>query len=209
MMATYLSGSMTPRTKVIVTVLLLVFLGGLGIADFYFSKAGQIANNPGIPSGSGSSVATTSIPSGGVRKQNGPEVAGAIAAAGFTTTDTNDLSFLAQIAGSGAEIKALAILKDGDRAGSVTWIETPKVKSYFIALKEALLSAFSPQMTNLKDQTLQGNAVPVRNYLTFTDPSLSAERLVFIRVRERLYEFHIANGKDDVMNALIETMTTK
>lgn len=202
---------MSSRTKVIVTLLLLVFLGGLGIADFYLSKAPQFASNTAGNSSSVSSVTTTGsgTPIVGVRKQNGPDVAGAIATAGFTTTDTNDLSFLAQIAGSGAEIKALAILKNGDRAGSVTWIESPKVKNYFIALKEALLSAFSPQMKDLKDQTLEGPDVPVRNYLTFMDPSLSAERLVFIRVRERLYEFHIANGKEDIMNTLIDTMTTK
>lgn len=207
---TFLSIRMSPRSKVIVTVILLMFLSGIGAADYYVANGGFPSFNMGTTgSGSTVSVATSSIPRGGVRKQSGPPVEDAIKAAGFTTTDTSDLSFLAQIAGSGTEIHAIAILQNGDRAGSVTWIETPKVKNYFISLKEALLTAFSPQVQGLRDETMQGENMPVRNYLTFLDTSLSTERLVFVRVRERLYEFHIANGKDDVMNALIETVTTK
>ncbi len=204
---------MSQQSKIIVTVILLLFLSGLGVADYAMSNGGLGAFWTTTPTGSGStvSVATSSvsIPVGGVRKQSGPPVEEAIKAAGYTTTATSDLSFLAQIAGSGTEIHALAILQNGDRAGSVTWIETPKVKNYFISLKEALLSAFSSDVRDLKDETLQGANVPVRNMLTFLDTSLSTERLVFIRVRERLYEFHIANGKEDTMNGLIETMTTK
>jgi hypothetical protein len=201
---------MSQRAKIITTILLLIFLGALSIADYYLSSAHVVSENgtsSSVTNGTGSTV--TGSPTGGVKKQNGPDVAQTVDGLGFTTTDTNDLSFLAQIAGSGAQIHAIAVLKDGDRAGSITWIDSTNVKNYFIALKEALLTAFSPQMTDLKDETQQGENMPVRNYLTFLDPTLSTERLVFVRVRERLYEFHIATGKEDIMNALIDAMTTK
>lgn len=205
---------MTTRTKIIVTVLLLIFLCGLGFADYFFSSGGlnDEANGTGGTT-SGALIPDTDteaiLPPGAVRKQSGPPVEQTITDAGFTTGNTNDLSFLSQIAGSGAEIHALAILQNGDRAGAVTWMESPKVKNYFIALKEALLATFSPQVQDLRDETLQGENRPVRNMLTFFDPTLSTERLVFVRVRERFYEFHIAKGKEEAMNALIETMTTK
>ncbi len=197
---------MSSTAKIVTTVILLVFLAGLGVTDYYLSAGHMVANQ----AGSGSTVTPDNgtAPVGGVRKQTGPNVKTALEADGFTTTSTNDLSFLAQI-GSGAQIDALAVLKDGDRAGSVTWIDSPKVKNYFIALKEALLTAFSPEMTDLKDETLRSDNGPVRNYLTFLDPSLSTERLVFVRVRERLYEFHVVIGKEEVMNTLIQSLTTK
>ncbi len=64
-------------------------------------------------------------------------------------------------------------------------------------------------MTDLKDETLRSDTGLVRNYLTFLDPSLSTERLIFVRVRERLYEFHVVTGKEEVMNILIQSLTTK
>jgi hypothetical protein len=204
---------MSPQAKITITVLLLLFLGGLGAADYYLSSGGFpsfASKPPAVDSGSTVSVAPSApIPGGGVAKQSGPGVEETIKTAGFTTTETSDLSFLAQIAGSGSEIHAVAILQNGDRTGSVTWIETPKVKSYFIALKEALLKVFTEKMEGLKDETMQGQNMPVRNVLTFLDTGLSSERLTFVRVRERLYEFHIAKGKEDTMNGLIETITTK
>ena len=48
---------------------------------------------------------------------------------------------------------------------------------------------------------------PTRNLLTFLDPGLSSERIVFVRVRERLYELHVAPGKDDVLFELVEALT--
>lgn len=205
---------MSSRAKIITTVALLVFLGGLGIADYQLSKAPALQDDTVAQTSSTTTTVTTSgsvaaVPTGGVKKQNGPAVADTIAAAGFSTTDSNDLSFLTQIAGSGTTINSLAILKNGDRAGSVTWIESPRVKNIFIALKEALLTAFSSKVQDLKDQTLTPNDGPVRNELTFFDPTLSTERLVFVRVRERLFEFHIVIGKEDTFNPLIEALTAK
>lgn len=191
---------MTQRTKLYTTLGLLVFLGGLGAANYYANGTtltGDVQNSQ------------SSIPVEGVRKQEGPNVSEVIQTAGFTSGPSPDLSFLAQIAGSGTRIDSLAIQKDADWVGSVTWIDTPEAKSYFSALKEALLGAFSIDVTDLKDETKQGGNQPVRNELTFFDPALSAERLRFVRVRERLYEFHIVLGKEAVLESFIEQLTTK
>lgn len=197
---------MSSQAKIVATVILLVFLAGLGLTDYYLSVGHRNTNQRG----SGSTIVSTdgTAPAGGVRKQKGPNVKTTAETSGFTTSSTNELSFLAQIGGD-TEIEAMALLKDDDRVGSVTWMDSPKVKNYFIALKEALLTAFSPQMTDLKDETLHSDNGPVRNYLTFLDTTLSTERLVFVRVRERLYEFHVVLGKEDVMYTLIQSLTTK
>ena len=212
---------MTSRTKIITTLFLLVFLVGLGVTDYYLSSgdftasvdqpSDSGANSSSLSSKSSATVAANSSVAAvtGVKKQNGPDVKLIIESNGFTTAKSDSLSFIAQVSGSGAEVHTFALLQNGDRAGSITWIESGDVKNQFIALKEALLKTFSPQVKDLKDETLQGNDLPVRNQLSFFDPTLSAERLSFVRVRERLFEFHITAGKEVVMQKLIEAVTTK
>jgi hypothetical protein len=74
-------------------------------------------------------------------------------------------------------------------------------------LKEALHESFSPQVQDLIDDVLSEEEGPERHMLTFLDPNLSDERFVFIRLENRLYEFHITEGKDDSIFALIEELT--
>ncbi len=196
---------MTTKAKALSTGALLVVLAGLGTAD-YLSNKGLPASLP-TQNGSASSDTNAQDPAGAVAKQAGIDVASAITGLGYETQSSTDLSMLSQVVTG--QPQTLVLLKNSDRVGSVTWIDSPQVKTFFIALKEGLLNAFSPNVQDLRDETLQGEAQPVRNILTFLDPSLSEERLVFIRVRERLYEFHIASGKDTEMQALIEALTTK
>jgi hypothetical protein len=234
---------MSPRAKLITTLALLLFLGGLGATDYFLSDTGgeltasvddttyenvvSVYNSSAAVEensvSSATSVTATSsaattvsvvqpssiAQSTGVKKQSGPDVQSLVQENGYTTAPSDALSFIAQVAGSESQIHSLAILQDGDRAGSVTWVESADVKNQFIALKEALLTSFSPQVRDLKDETLQGDDLPVRNQLSFFDPSLSTEKLFFVRVRERLFEFHITNGKDEAMKSLIEAITTK
>lgn len=194
---------MTTRAKALSTAALLVVLGGLGAAD-YLSNGTLPASLPTTGSGSVSSETTSAGP---VAKPQGIDVGTAMKELGYETQESQDLSMIAQVVTG--QPKTLVLLKNSDRVGSVTWIDSSQVKTFFISLKEGLLSAFSPNVQDLRDETLQGEGQPVRNILTFLDPTLSEERLVFVRVRERLYEFHIAAGKDTEMNALIEVLTTK
>lgn len=195
---------MTIRTKVIATGIVLALLIGLTAADALVNTSGLRAYLPDFAMKSDGTA-----PVGGTAKMSGPNVAQAVIDGGFTVEQSAELSLIEQIVGDKGKVEGLKILKDGDRAGSITWVESADVKTYFASLKESLLSSFSLNVRDLRDTTDARSGMPVRNILTFTDPALSEEQLTFVRVRERLYEFHIAQGKEDTMNAVMEALTTK
>lgn len=196
---------MTPRLKIAATLALLLVLGGLGTADYYFSGNEYAAST----TSSESSVSTVTAPAGAVAKNSGEAVQSVIEAEGLTSSASDDLTMLSQVTTNKPALNSLAILQNGDRAGSVTWEENANVKTTFNAIKEALLTAFSAEVQGLRDETVQEAGKPVRNILTFLDPALSEERIIFVRVRERLYEFHVATGKEETMDALIDALTSR
>lgn len=193
---------MTTRAKIVTTVLLVVGLAGVGLTDYWFAgreyAADLIAEQP---------AGTTGGTTGGVAKAQETDVESVLEQLGFTLSPSEDLTFLAQVA-KDQEVESYTLMKDGDRAGSVSWIDGDS-KQAFISLKEALLSAFSDQVSNLSDKTLQEEGKPTRNVLTFRDPALSEETLTFIRIRERLYEIHTAQNKQDAVNAAIDGLTAR
>jgi hypothetical protein len=203
---------MSTGSKIIVTVLLLLFLGGVGAADYWASRDTLIADVP-TPSdqepvmddgetGSASSL----TPGTGVAKRKAPQVADALKGLGFTTTTSSDQSMLEQVTMGNPASQSVAILKENDRIGSVVWIDTPEVKTIFNTLKESLLAAFTPAVKDLRDET-KVQPGPVRNELTFLDTGLSTERLTFVRIGERLMEFHTVVGKEEVMKGAIEGLS--
>lgn len=187
----------TAHKKIITAAALVLVLGGLGTADYLTTRA-SVGTDPG-----------TSEPNDGegVAKNTGPNVLDVIDAEGFEAETSDDLTLLGQIVNMGDNVQSFAVLNDGDRAGSITWVEAADVKQIFNALKESLVTAFSSEMTGLRDQTLQEEGKPVRNILMFKDPAISEETIVFVRVRERLFEFHVANSAEEAMNELIEAVT--
>ncbi|MBI5155780.1 hypothetical protein HZA45_00745 [Candidatus Peregrinibacteria bacterium] len=196
---------MTTRTKVVATGIILAALIGLSAADSLVNQSHLSAYIPDFVLNGN----RTGAPSAGTAKMSGPNVAQAMIDLGFTVERSAELSLIEQIVGEKGKVEGLKILKDGDRAGSITWVESADVKTYFASLKESLLSSFSPNVRGLRDATDTRSGLPVRNILTFTDPGLSEERLTFVRVRERLYEFHIAKEEEDAFDAAIEALTTK
>lgn len=144
----------------------------------------------------------------GVTKQGGPDVVLLARSEQLAVQDTDDIFLITEIIPPAESmVESRVILKDNDRAGAIAWVDSPKVKIYFLALKEALHSSFTPAVRDLKDQTERLENRPPRNVLTFIDPGISEERLIFVRIRERLYEIRIAEGKDDVMQEFIERLT--
>jgi hypothetical protein len=142
----------------------------------------------------------------GVRPAQGPDVLQTIATAQLTASDTRESSIMSLLF-SDADISTFVLLKDNDRIGLISWTESPRVKVQFLGLKEALNDSFSPAITDLIDETQQREERPTVNLLTFRDTGISEERLVFLRVRDRLYEFHIAQGQEDTVFALIDILT--
>jgi len=144
----------------------------------------------------------------GVQKSSGPDVLETLIRSGFSFTENKEVTLLSQIIPSDiAEVQDYVLMKDNDRVGLLAWTESLQVKVYFIALKEALHTTFSPDMRDLVDETQTRENMPPRNLLTFLDPAISEERIVFVRIRERLYEFHVSKGKDEEIFELVEALT--
>ena len=147
-------------------------------------------------------------PDKGVVKAGGPNVQEVLNQLEITVQDTSASMLLSQIIPKDeAKVTEVAIMKDGDRAGAFAWTESPKVKIYFLAIKEALHSSFTPAVKDLIDETQRLEGRPPRNFLTFMDAGISEERIVFMRIRERLYEIHIGKGQDDVAFELVDLLT--
>lgn len=196
---------MSNTAKLVITALLLLALAGIAGADYMLTgtslpaRLALTGNEEANPT-----PQNTATP---VAKSSGPAVQTVMTEAGLEVTASEEPTFLSQIISKG--LTSVAVLKGGDRAGSATWIESPDVKNSFIALKDGLLESFSAGLRDLKDTTEQEPGHPVRNILRFTDPALSDEELVFVRVRERLFEFHIAPGSEETMEGLIDALTGK
>ena len=215
---------MALQGKAPVTIGLVAVLLVLGIADAVltgdrvFSSVAEdpaeerrepveisIASSTASESAQSSSVAGTKK---GQRRVQAPDVEQTIAQLGFEMQDTNELMLMRTvISQEEATVHSAVLLKDGDRAGVIAWTESPKVKIYFLGLKEALHVSFSSAITDLIDETQRPQGRPVRNMLSFFDPGISEERLVFVRVRDRLYEVHSASGADEVVFELIEALS--
>lgn len=146
---------------------------------------------------------------GGTRKQTGADVGSILAEQKFEIETLSESIFLAKIVPpeDGIKVTGAILLKDGDRAGVLAWVDSPQVKLYFMALKEALHQSFTTAVKDLVDETQRREDKPIRNFLSFLDTGISEERIVFVRVRERLYEMHIAEGRDDLMFGLIDAIT--
>lgn len=146
-------------------------------------------------------------PAGAVVKRSGNDPLMIVERLGLTSAETTQRSLLSAVVKDTSQVTTRVILIEDDRAGLLSWIESPDVKQVFIVLKESVSSLFSPAVRDLLDEMQAPEGRPPRNFLTFFDDALSEERFVFVRVRERLFEFRITPGKDDVMYTLVEALT--
>ena len=208
-------------TSGLLTLMLLLGIADVALVEGLPKASDQVAQVPTTnnqqpttsptPSKPKPPVATppsTQPPVGGVRKSQGPDVLESLINNQFTFTDSREKMILQKVIPQGETIlNTKVLLLNGDRAGSIAWVSSPNVKKYYLVLKEALHSAFTPDVSDLLDETQRREGHPTRNLLTFLDPGLSQERVVFIRVRERLYEFRVAEGASEAIFDLIEDLT--
>lgn len=194
-------------SRALATVALFVALIGLGTADaLYVEKTFPFSlGNPQVSDAGGDDGGT--IDGDPVRKSEGPDVLEIAALQNFTTQETEETSILSRVVSEPDTVNARVLLLNEDRASYIAWVDSTDVKTYFLSLKEALHRSFTASVTDLLDEAQQREGLPTRNVLTFKDTGLLPERVVFVRVRERLYEFHIPEGKDDLIFALIEELT--
>ncbi|MDO8648917.1 MAG: hypothetical protein Q7R81_03975 [Candidatus Peregrinibacteria bacterium] len=143
----------------------------------------------------------------GVARRSGPDVDEVLRTKDIAIELTEEASILRQVIPGETPVTTFILLQNNDRIGLLSWTESPSVKLYYMALKEALHTAFTTQLTDLIDETQIRDGKPVRNFLSFLDTGISEERIVFARVRERLYEMHIAKDREIVMFDLLESLS--
>ena len=144
----------------------------------------------------------------GVKKQREVSVERVIEGTTLEMNETDESTFLEQIGGTSMpEVQKRVLLKDGDRAIVMAWVDTPHVKMTFRSLKQALLNSFTAQQQDLVDEVDIRDGLPPRNILTFYDPGISDERVLFVRVRQRLYEFRMVEDARSDVDALVDRLT--
>lgn len=146
-------------------------------------------------------------PDSGVVRRNGEDVFDILNNLGIVTETINEESLLQQIVPDGTTVEQRVILHMNDRLGYFGWVETADVKVYLSALKDALRSSFSSQMRDLVDEVQERDGKPVRDVLSFFDPAIHEERILFVRVRQRLFEFHIPAGKEEKIQEVMDGLT--
>lgn len=169
------------------------------------SSEAQVA--PQSSSSAASSVSGVVKKGVSTKKASGINVEGVLAKLQLVTQETNEASFLLLTAPDKAKVKTYVLLRNNDRAFLFSWMESDDVKSIFAGLKQALQEQFSGKVTDLVDETRSPAGGPPVDYLTFIDPALSAERIVFLRVRTRLYELHVAENGDAMLEQLIAELS--
>lgn len=140
------------------------------------------------------------------RKNGGIDVQVVLASLQLIAEPTNQESLLS-LAAPNLSVQTVVLIQNNDRAALFSWIESGDVKTVFSSLKSALQEQFSSKLTDLVDETRTPENGPPVDALSFNDPAIATEDILFLRVRNRLYELHIAEESKDVIERLIETLS--
>lgn len=158
---------------------------------------------------SGSSSSEYHVVKKGVstKKHAGVDVQSVLDRQQLITQETAEASFLSFVVADKSAVKTWVLLKNNDRAFLFSWIDNDDAKTIMSSLKQALSEQFSGKLTDLVDETRTQDSGPPVDVLSFTDPTLSPEKIMFLRVRTRLYEIHIAKNGSDALDALVAELS--
>ncbi len=192
------------RWKIFVT---LVFIGALGTLSFL--DVILLPQENALPIGAAARTDLAGSTPPGVAVASGPDMADVLKKLQLNaaTAGLGDGSLLSRIVSQPQAVQTYVLVKSDDRVGLLSWTESPNVKEYFAAMRQALIKSFSSGVRNLRDEQLADPGKPIRDMLSFQDPAISDEQIVLLRVRDRLYEVHIAPGKDAEVQAMLEAVS--
>ena len=196
--------------KPIVTLGLIVMLLAIGTTDALFTSAKlpEVATKPQAQNQPQQRLQSKPPSKSNKRKTvKAPNILEILVSEKYKFQHSDEQNLLSMIIKDGTSVQSRVLIKDSDRAGFIAWSESPKVKIYFLSLKEALHVSFTPQVKDLIDETQKIKGQAERNLLSFHDPGIGEERLVFVRTRNRLFEFHLAKSHEDEMFELIDKLT--
>jgi|GEM_PF-6544618 len=194
-------------------VLVAVVLAG---ADYVLKErtiTSAEQTNPNEQATSSSSAMVASSAPTIVKKGNSTsKIAGADLGAVFSTLqlipkETSEKSLIALASAGLAESESNVLLRNNDRAFFFSVITGSSVKKVMAALKQALQEQFSANLTDLRDETITSPTGPPVDLLSFTDPNISKEPLLFLRVRDKLYELHIAENGKELLEPLVRELS--
>ena len=192
-----------PRTRLLTAVGFVAVLVTLGTTDAFLTRGTMKLPSPLTADLMGEGDAAPK----GVMKNEGLPVDAILQSQQLEGVGTSQKSLLERVVRNPSEVTTQILLKDNDRIALFSRVETPSAKTYFSALKDALHSSFSSAVTDLRDETELSSTRPARNILTFKDPAIAEERIILLRVRQRLFEFHVAEGKEADVQALVEALS--
>jgi hypothetical protein len=210
-----------------VAIVLSALIVGMAGADFWFKEGPRLREElqtqaqDASSSAPGSTETPTpepgpdSLPSGqsssrravkkgqSTKKREAASVTTAFAAVGLQEQVTREISLLQVTSPIGVQVNTTVLLENNDRALLFAWLDSPNAKTIFATLKESLQETFSSQVHDVVDQTLTPEDGAVTDVLSFVDPALGTEKIIFARTRTRLYEIHVVRGKEDLATKLI------
>lgn len=88
-------------------------------------------------------------------------------------------------------VRSVVLMSEDDRLAAMWWEEGNGSASRFRQLKKQLYRVISPDAREIVDENIAQEGYEEIDLLAFTDPNLFEGRLVFARVGERLFEFHV------------------
>lgn len=122
----------------------------------------------------------------------------------------NEKNHLRGIVPEGSVLRSIVILKkdddlsaDLDRVASAFWFRSPNADVLFKTLKSQVFDLLTDEVFDLVDETLRHEGYSEIEMLGFSDPGVFEDRIVFVRIRDELYEFHVGEGREEVVNGLI------
>jgi hypothetical protein len=195
--------SMSRAATIAVSGGFLLVLAGLAATD-----AALTANTRALPSlqePDDAVIGDTSLPP--IRRKPGPDVIAVATAHDFSAVTGDEATLLERVLPAAFPVNKRVLLQDNDRASSLAWIESGQVRDIFTNVKKELRQSFSANVKDLIDERQTERGKPPRDVLSFVDPAIHTDRVLIVRVRQRLYEFHITAGKEPAIDRLIDALT--
>ncbi|MBI1812402.1 hypothetical protein HY285_05125 [Candidatus Peregrinibacteria bacterium] len=193
---------MPMRLQMPTAVIFVLLLVAIGAIDARLTRSAML-----LPTTDGSMEVQKMNGQTGVAPTADPNVFAVIAHLRMATQTPHEQPLLGRIVPDTSRVIGRILLTQNDRVALFAFVQSPDVKAYFSALKDSLHASFSAKVQDLIDTQEAPAGKPIRSILAFKDPAISEERLLFLRVRDRLYEFHIAEGKDADVQRMVEALS--
>ena len=183
---------MSPARKSLVAAAFVGILVLLGVADGFGTRDSLLLPEQAVA---------------GIPKQTGPDIKTIVGTQGLTVLASSEEQLLAKVLPPGTPMESYVLLQNNDRLATIASVDDPDVRQWLLKLKVVLQASFSPGLRDLIDERQTETGKPPRDILSFFDPSIRSDRVVIVRVRHRLYEFHVTEGKEPVVNGLVDALT--